>query len=89
MYTIVLQNAIPITKQLLENYKEHKGRVIEIIGEENATSLFSRGIHLVGTGNSDFVQNYYINSLVNSIYNVDQFSNMLIQSYTNFIEVSL
>ncbi|GMN59783.1 hypothetical protein TIFTF001_028868 [Ficus carica] len=44
--TTNLFNAIPITKQLLENYKEYKGRVIEIVGEENATSLFSRGIHL-------------------------------------------
>ncbi|GMN32416.1 hypothetical protein TIFTF001_041725 [Ficus carica] len=83
--TAQLFQAISLTEQL-ENYKEYRGRVIEIIREENATSLFSRGIHLVSTGSSDFVQNYYINPLVNIVYNVDQFSDLLIQDYANFVE---
>ncbi|EXC24924.1 GDSL esterase/lipase [Morus notabilis] len=77
--------AIPLSKQL-ENYKEYQGKIVELIGAENASSLFSRGIHIVSTGSSDFLQNYYVNPVVNIPYRIDQFSNMLVQIYADFIE---
>ncbi|EXB52561.1 GDSL esterase/lipase [Morus notabilis] len=77
--------AIPLSKQL-DNYKEYQGKVAEIIGAANATSLLSSGIYLLSAGNSDFVQNYYINPLLNSAYTPDQFSNILVQNYAQFIK---
>lgn len=77
--------AIPLSKQL-ENYKEYQGKVVEIIGSANATSMFSSGMYLISAGSSDFVQNYYVNPLLNTAYTPDQFSNILIQNLVKFIQ---
>lgn len=73
----------------LDNYKEYQGKVVEITGSDNATSMFSGGIYLISAGSSDFVQNYYVNPLLNTAYTPDQFSNILVQNFVKFIEVSL
>ncbi|GMN56180.1 hypothetical protein TIFTF001_025299 [Ficus carica] len=83
--TAISNLAIPLSKQL-DNYKEYQGKVVEITGSDNATSMFSGGIYLVSAGSSDFVQNYYINPLLNTAYTPDQFSNILVQNFVKFIE---
>ncbi|XP_024023799.1 GDSL esterase/lipase At5g03820 [Morus notabilis] len=77
--------AIPLSKQL-EHYKEYQEEVVELVGAENASLIFSRGVHILSTGNSDFVQNYYINPVLNIALTSEQFSNVLVQKYAQFIE---
>lgn len=84
---MVLQNAISLSQQV-EYYKEYQNKVVGIGGKVNATLIISGAIYLVSAGSSDFVQNYYINPLLNKVYTTDQFSNILMQSYENFIQAS-
>ncbi|XP_009625753.1 GDSL esterase/lipase At5g22810 isoform X1 [Nicotiana tabacum] len=79
-----LYDAIPLSKQL-EFYKEYQKKLVVIAGKVNATSIINGSIHLVSAGSSDFVQNYYINPLLYKVYTPDQFSDILVKSYTKFI----
>ncbi|CAI0407537.1 unnamed protein product [Linum tenue] len=83
--TAHLYGAMSLTRQL-ENYKEYRAGVESKMGFENATNTFSKGIHLLSTGTSDFIQNYYVNPILNTLYTPDQWSNKLMTSYATFIQ---
>ncbi|XP_027926989.1 GDSL esterase/lipase At5g22810 [Vigna unguiculata] len=83
--TAKLYHTIPLSKQL-EHYKESQNILVGIVGQSNASSIISGAIHLVSAGNSDFIQNYYINPLLYKLYSADQFSDILMQHYSTFIQ---
>ncbi|XP_020214447.1 GDSL esterase/lipase At5g22810 [Cajanus cajan] len=83
--TSKLYNAIPLGRQL-EYYKECQNRLVEAAGQSRASSIISDAIYLISAGSSDFVQNYYINPLLNLVYSTEQFTDMLMTSYSNFIQ---
>ncbi|TKY67128.1 GDSL esterase/lipase [Spatholobus suberectus] len=83
--TAKLYNAIPLSRQL-EYYKECQNKLVEAAGQSSASSIISDAIYLISAGTSDFVQNYYINPLLNKVYTTDQFSDMLLRCYSNFIQ---
>lgn len=60
-----------------------------MVGRDRGKAIFSGALHLLSTGNSDFLQNYYINPTLSSTYTADQFSEILLQSYAGFVQVSL
>jgi hypothetical protein len=62
---------------------------VGVAGKTNASSIISGAIHLISAGSSDFVQNYYINPLLYKVYTPDQFTDILLQHYVIFIQVSL
>ncbi|XP_062003093.1 GDSL esterase/lipase At5g03810-like [Rosa rugosa] len=82
--TAQLYSSISLTQQL-NNYKEYQGKVVNLVGQTKANAIFSGGIHLLSAGSSDFIQNYYITPLV-TVYTPDQFSDILIRSYSTFIQ---
>ncbi|KAJ9178009.1 hypothetical protein P3X46_009929 [Hevea brasiliensis] len=83
--TAKLYHAIPLTQQL-QYYKEYQNKIVGIAGKTNASSIISDAVYLVSAGASDFVQNYYINPLLYEKYTPEQFSDILVQSYANFIQ---
>uniref|UniRef100_A0A2N9GVI7 GDSL esterase/lipase n=1 Tax=Fagus sylvatica TaxID=28930 RepID=A0A2N9GVI7_FAGSY len=83
--TAELYQSISLSQQV-ENYKEYQSKLEEIAGRSNASSIISGAIYLVSGGSSDFVQNYYIDPLLYKAYTPHQFSNILIQSFTDFIQ---
>ncbi|GMN39306.1 hypothetical protein TIFTF001_008538 [Ficus carica] len=83
--TAQLYRAISLTQQL-NYYKEYQDKVVNMVGQAKANALFSGAIHLLSAGSSDFVQNYYVNPAINPYYTADQFSDILINSYTNFVQ---
>ncbi|KAE8704597.1 GDSL esterase/lipase [Hibiscus syriacus] len=83
--TANLYGAITLTHQL-NYYKEFQTKVVNMVGKATATDIFSGAIHLLSAGSSDYIQNYYINPLLNSFYTPDQFSDILIRSYSTFIQ---
>ncbi|KAE8008220.1 hypothetical protein FH972_004753 [Carpinus fangiana] len=83
--TADLYHAISLSKQL-EYYREYQRRVVEIAGKSNASTIISGAIYFLSAGNSDFLQNYYIDPLLHAAYSFDSFSDILMQSYTNFIQ---
>ncbi|KAM2045008.1 hypothetical protein ACFX1T_009257 [Malus domestica] len=83
-YTPFLYNTLSLTRQL--NYhRQYQNEVVSMVGSNNTSAIFSGAIHLLSAGTSDFIQNYYINPLLR-IYSPDQFSNILIRSYSTFIQ---
>ncbi|KAK7296004.1 hypothetical protein VNO77_50940 [Canavalia gladiata] len=85
--TAKLYHAIPLSQQL-EHYKECQNILAGTVGQSNASSIISGAIYLISAGNSDFIQNYYINPLLYKVYTVDQFSDILMQRYATFIQAS-
>ncbi|KAK7261267.1 hypothetical protein RIF29_27575 [Crotalaria pallida] len=83
--TAKLYHAIPLSQQL-EHYQESQNVLVSIVGRSNASSIISGAIHLISAGNSDFIQNYYINPLLYKVYTADQFSDILLQNFANFIK---
>ncbi|KAF8397784.1 hypothetical protein HHK36_016707 [Tetracentron sinense] len=83
--TAQLYHAISLTQQL-GYYKEYQTKVVKIVGKSKAISIFSGAVYIVSAGSSDFVQNYYINPLLYKAYTPDQFSDILIQSFSAFIQ---
>ncbi|CAA7027722.1 unnamed protein product [Microthlaspi erraticum] len=88
--TAKLYSAISLPQQL-EHYKDYITRVQEIASSNkssnvNVTSIISDGIYVVSAGSSDFIQNYYINPLLNKYQSPDDFSDHLILSYSSFIQ---
>jgi len=83
--TALLYGAISLPQQL-SYYKEYQTKVVNMVGNSKAQSIFSGAIHLLSAGSSDFVQNYYINPLLNGAYSHDQFSDILLRSYSIFIQ---
>lgn len=79
-----MQNAIPLTKQL-EYYKDYQTKLTII--SSNASGIISESLYLLSAGSSDFVQNYYIDPLLYKHYTPDQFSDILILSFSKFIQV--
>ncbi|KAI4334299.1 hypothetical protein L6164_019009 [Bauhinia variegata] len=86
--TAKLYHAIPLSQQL-EHYRDCQNTLVEVAGQANASSIISGAINLISAGNSDFIQNYYINPLLYKVYTADQFSDILIQCYCNFIKACL
>ncbi|KAK6942708.1 GDSL lipase/esterase [Dillenia turbinata] len=83
--TAQLYRAITLTQQL-QYYKEYQQKVVQMVGQTQANSIFSNGIHLLSAGSSDYIQNYYINPLLFRTYTPDQFSDMLMKSYVSFVQ---
>lgn len=81
------QQAISLTQQL-QYYKEYQSKVERVAGKPKAAALFAGAIYLLSAGSSDYVQNYYINPLLSGSYTPDQFSDLLLQSFTTFVQVS-
>ncbi|XWS43493.1 hypothetical protein CRYUN_Cryun16bG0108800 [Craigia yunnanensis] len=82
--TANLYRAIPLTQQL-NYYKEYQTKVVNLVGKAKANDIISGAIHLLSAGSSDYIQNYYINPLLR-VYTPDQFSDILIRSYSTFIQ---
>ncbi|XP_019453907.1 PREDICTED: GDSL esterase/lipase At5g22810-like [Lupinus angustifolius] len=80
----MLYNTIPLHRQL-EYYKECQSKLVEIAGQSKASSIISSAIYMVIIGCSDFL-NYYTNVLVHNGHTVDQFSDILLQSYSKYIQ---
>lgn len=57
-----------------------------MVGKAKAKTIISGGVHLLSAGSSDFIQNYYINPLLNGAYTPDQFSDILMGSYSTFVQ---
>ncbi|KAF7146901.1 hypothetical protein RHSIM_Rhsim03G0085700 [Rhododendron simsii] len=83
--TAQFYRAISLTQQLAY-YKEYQDKVVSMVGKDSANTMFSGGIHLLSAGSSDFIQNYYINPMLQRTYTPDQFSDILIRSFSAFVQ---
>lgn len=78
-------NVIPMSQQL-ELFQEYKGKLARVVGSKNATDIVNGSLYVVSAGNSDFIQNYYINLRLRSLYTASQFSQILLDLQAKFIK---
>ncbi|KAF3793290.1 GDSL esterase/lipase [Nymphaea thermarum] len=83
--TALLSKAIPLSQQL-EYYKEYQSKLADVAGQENATSILSEAVYILSAGSSDFVQNYYVNPLLNKVYTPDAYSDFLVDIFSKFVQ---
>ncbi|KAF4376762.1 hypothetical protein F8388_025633 [Cannabis sativa] len=84
--TANLYLSLSLNKQL-EYYKEFQAKVVGMVGEANASSIFSGGLYVISAGTSDFIQNYYISPVLQITYpTVNQYFNILLRNYEQFVE---
>ncbi|KAA8541726.1 hypothetical protein F0562_022878 [Nyssa sinensis] len=83
--TAILNHAIPLSQQL-QYYKEYQAKVAKAAGSKKATSILKDALYIVSAGSSDFVQNYYVNPLLNKQYTPDQYSSYLVGIFSTFIK---
>lgn len=72
--------------QQLELFKEYKTQLAKIVGSTNATNTVNEALYVVSAGNSDFLQNYYINLRLRRLYTPAQFSQIVLDLQTKFIQ---
>lgn len=72
--------------QQLDLFNEYKGKLAGIVGSANASSIVSKSLYVVSAGNSDFLQNYYINLRLRNLYTPTQFSQIVLDLQTKFIQ---
>ncbi|XP_077225629.1 GDSL esterase/lipase APG-like [Tasmannia lanceolata] len=82
--TAYLYHALSLPQQL-EYFKEYKSKLANLAGSSKASSIISGALYILSAGSSDFVQNYYIDPFLYKVYSPDEFSNILIQRFSSFI----
>ncbi|THF99933.1 hypothetical protein TEA_002461 [Camellia sinensis var. sinensis] len=81
----VQQHAIPLSQQL-EYYKEYQAKLAKVAGNEKARSIIKDGLYILSAGNSDFLQNYYVNPFLYKVYTPDQYSSYLVTIFSSFVK---
>ncbi|CAN6570803.1 unnamed protein product [Malus baccata var. baccata] len=79
-----LIHAIPLSQQL-QYYKEYQTKLAKVAGSMKAASIIKDALYLLSAGNSDFLQNYYVNPFVNKVYTPDQYGSILVGVFQGFI----
>ncbi|PIN04250.1 Triacylglycerol lipase [Handroanthus impetiginosus] len=82
--TAEIYRAITLRQQLAY-YKDWQSKVVNLVGRAIANDIFSGGIHLISAGSSDFILNYYVDSILR-VYSPDQFSDILMRSYSSLVQ---
>ena len=73
--------------QQLQYYKEYQAKLAKVAGNKKAASIIKDGLYILSAGSSDFVQNYYVNPLLNKVYTPDQYSSYLVGIFSSFVKV--
>lgn len=81
-----MQHAIPLSQQY-QLFQEYISKLTSVAGSKKASSIIGGALYIVGAGSSDFLQNYYINPLLNKAYTPDQYGSYIVGVFANFITV--
>ncbi|XP_077211836.1 GDSL esterase/lipase APG-like [Tasmannia lanceolata] len=83
--TPYLYHALSLPQQL-DYFKEYQSKLVKLVGSSKSSSIISQALYVLGAGSSDFVQNYYIDPLLYKVYTPDEFSNILVKSFSSFVQ---
>lgn len=82
----MLQHAISLSQQL-QFYKEYQSKLAQVAGSKQSASIIKNAIYIVGAGSGDYLQNYYVNPLLNRVYTPDQYGSILVNDFSSLIKV--
>lgn len=85
---MLLQHAIPLSQQL-QYYREYQTKLAKVAGSKQSASIIKDAIYILSAGNSDFLQNYYVNPLLNKVYTPDQYGSSLVNVFSSFVKVGV
>uniref|UniRef100_A0A2P2JFF7 Uncharacterized protein n=1 Tax=Rhizophora mucronata TaxID=61149 RepID=A0A2P2JFF7_RHIMU len=77
-------HAIPLSQQL--QFKEYQSKLVRVAGSNKSASIIKGALYILSTGSGDFLQNYYINPWLKSVYTPDQYGSYLIGSFNSFVK---
>ncbi|CAB4272474.1 unnamed protein product [Prunus armeniaca] len=80
-----LNHAIPLSQQL-QYFREYQGKLAKVAGSKKAASIIKDALYLLSAGNSDFLQNYYVNPYLNRVYTPEQYSSILVGLFSSFVK---
>ncbi|KAF2323494.1 hypothetical protein GH714_035727 [Hevea brasiliensis] len=80
-----LNHAIPLSQQL-QFFNEYKSKLAQVAGSNQTESIIKGALYLLSAGSSDFLQNYYVNPLINKVYTPDQYGSLLVSAFTSFVK---
>ncbi|XP_004488333.1 GDSL esterase/lipase At5g22810-like [Cicer arietinum] len=83
--TATLYRTLSLNQQLIY-YSDCQKELVKAVGQSSASSIIADAVYVVVAGTGDFAQNYYLNPFLNKVFTHDQFSNIIIQCYSNFIQ---
>nr|KJB56728.1 hypothetical protein B456_009G138200 [Gossypium raimondii] len=81
----MVNHAITLTQQL-EYFKEYQAKLAKVAGSTKSASITKDALYVLSAGSGDFLQNYYVNPLLNHAYTPDQYGSFLIDTFTNFVK---
>lgn len=84
-HTAILTHAISLSQQL-EYFKEYQGKLAKVAGKVKAKSILKDALYIIGAGSSDFVQNYYVNPLLNKAFTPDEYGSRLVENFSSFVK---
>ncbi|KAH1048106.1 hypothetical protein J1N35_038890 [Gossypium stocksii] len=80
-----LNHAITLSQQV-EYFKEYQAKLAKVAGSSKSASIIKDALYVLSAGSGDFLQNYYVNPLVNHAYTPDQYGSFLIDAFTRFVQ---
>ena len=79
---------IPLSQQL-HYFREYTDKVKQIAGEEKATYIINHGVYVVIAGSDDIANTYFGTPFRRQQYDVDSYTDLMLQSASQFVQVSL
>ncbi|KAH9665630.1 GDSL esterase/lipase APG [Citrus sinensis] len=73
---------------IINYYREYQSKLAKLAGRKQSASIIKDAIYIVGAGSGDFLQNYYAKPSLNKVYTPEQYSSMLVKSFSSFIKVN-
>ncbi|KAL4332816.1 hypothetical protein GQ457_07G031510 [Hibiscus cannabinus] len=81
----MMNHAITLTQQV-EYFKEYKTKLAKVAGSSKSASIIKDALYVLSAGSGDFLQNYYVNPLLNHAYTPDQYGSFLIDAFKSFVK---
>ncbi|KAG4955448.1 hypothetical protein JHK85_041828 [Glycine max] len=55
-------------------------------GNDEKAAILNNALYILSAGSSDFVQNYYVNPLINKVFTPDHYSAYLVGAFSSFVK---
>lgn len=86
MFVKNVQSAIPLSDQL-NHFKEYIGKLKAAVGEEKAKFILANSLYLVVAGSDDLANTYFTIGIRRRQYDVNSYTDLMVSSASNFIQV--
>ncbi|KAG0575959.1 hypothetical protein KC19_5G043800 [Ceratodon purpureus] len=83
--TSLILNVLPAFEQL-KMFHSYQAKLVNLVGQDRASSIISQAMYLVSTGTNDFILNYLINPILRQQYSLAEWSDFVASNQTEFFK---